>query len=204
MESVATALVRLMAQLGHDTFDLLGYSMGGRTALFTAVNYPDKIDRLILESASPGLKTAEEREARRAADNALAGRIERDGIESFVDFWASISLWESQETLPAPAKENLRQLRLSNTPAGLSNSLRGMGTGQQPSLWPKLKDLTVPTFLLTGELDKKFCAIGAEINLELPDSHHYIVPNAGHTIHLEQPNLWLELVSNFLTYPAEL
>lgn len=47
-----------------EQFDLIGYSMGGRVALAYAMNYPQRIHTLILENASPGLKTIEEREQR--------------------------------------------------------------------------------------------------------------------------------------------
>ena len=200
METVSAELVSLMDKLGHGSFDLLGYSMGGRLALYTAIHYPGHVNRLVLESASPGLKTAEERHARQEFDNALAARIEREGIRSFVDFWESISLWESQKGLSTTAKANLRTIRLSNNPAGLANSLRGMGTGQQPSLWPNLAQLQIPILLLTGELDSKFCQIAAEMVQSLPNASHQIVPNAGHTIHLEQPKSWLKITDTFLTY----
>ncbi len=200
MGFVAAELIALMNSLDLPTFDMLGYSMGGRLALYMAVHYPEKIKKLVLESASPGLKTAEERKARTAADNALAERIEREGIESFVDFWESISLWESQKSLAASAKTNLRQIRLSNNRAGLANSLRGMGTGQQPSLWPQLESLQIPTLLITGELDSKFCAIAAEMDQLMPNSQHQTIPQAGHTVHLEKPADWSQAVLNFLAY----
>ena len=198
MESVAPALNGLMEEMGHSSFNLLGYSMGGRLTLYMAIQYPAHVSKLILESASPGLKTAEERDARRASDNALADRIESEGVESFVDFWESISLWESQKDLTQKAAANLRQIRLENNPSGLANSLRGMGTGRQPSLWGSLKHLKSPTLLLTGELDGKFCKIGAEMHRLMPNSQHKIIPLAGHTIHLEQPDQWLAEVQQFL------
>ena len=198
MGPLATKLITLMEGLGHATFDLLGYSMGGRLALFMAAHYPKQISRLVLESASPGLKTVEEREARTNSDNGLADRIEREGIESFVNFWESISLWESQESLSAASKTNLRSIRLSNNPAGLANSLRGMGTGQQPSLWPLLPKLNLPVLLLTGELDHKFCTIAQEMHKLLPNGLHHTIPAAGHTVHLEQPEAWSHAVSQFL------
>ncbi len=195
---VAAELVQLMHSLGHDRFDLIGYSMGGRLALYIACRHPEKISRLILESASPGLKTAEERAARRTSDYALVNRIQQDGVEKFVDFWESIPLWESQKQLSAEARQNLRQIRLDNNPAGLANSLRGMGTGQQPSLWSDLSQLTMPTLLITGEHDHKFCAIAADMQSHIPQVDHQTVKNAGHTVHLEQPSSWLALVGAFL------
>lgn len=199
MAFVADDLVQLMASLGHETFHLLGYSMGGRLALYLTLHYSNVVDKLILESASPGLKTAVEREKRRAFDSQLANRIENDGIEKFVDFWESISLWESQKQLSEERKLTLHQIRLANNPAGLANSLRGMGTGQQPSLWPMLDRLNLPTLLITGELDHKFCSIAADMLPLIPNPQHKIILDAGHTIHHEQPLRWLHAIHNFLS-----
>ncbi|HEU4701514.1 MAG TPA: alpha/beta fold hydrolase, partial [Conexibacter sp.] len=70
-------------------FALAGYSMGGRVALALALAAPDRISRLALIGASPGLSDAAARRARRAADEALADRIEGEGIETFSSHWSS-------------------------------------------------------------------------------------------------------------------
>ncbi len=53
--------------------------------------------------------------------------------------------------------------RLRNTAHGLANSLRGMGSGAQPPLHGKLRDLRLPVRLLVGELDSKFRRIAADL-----------------------------------------
>src|SRR3954471_12845481 len=74
-----TAYVRALAP---DRFTLAGYSMGGRIALHAALALQDRLERLVLVGASPGIADAEERAARRAADAALADRIEAIGVEA--------------------------------------------------------------------------------------------------------------------------
>jgi len=198
MANIANDIIALLDQQTNQPVHLLGYSMGGRLALCLAVHYPQRFKSLILESASPGLKTEAEREERRQRDNALADRIERDGIESFVDFWESLSLWASQEQLSSDTRIRLHQQRLQNNSTGLANSLRGMGTGVQPSLWEKMTNLTLPTLLMTGELDKKFVGIAQEMALLLPQTSHITIHNAGHTIHLEKPTQYTQTVVSFL------
>ncbi len=127
MAESAADLAELLAQIAPGPVTLLGYSMGGRLALYFALHYPERVARLILESASPGLATAQERQQRIAADEALAARIERDGIEKFVDFWEGISLFASQQRLPTAEREALRGGRLQNRVTGLAASLRGHG-----------------------------------------------------------------------------
>ncbi|MGH2479950.1 MAG: 2-succinyl-6-hydroxy-2,4-cyclohexadiene-1-carboxylate synthase [Ktedonobacteraceae bacterium] len=174
---------------------LLGYSMGGRIALYTALS--SFFRALILESASPGLADPIEREQRRQHDNALATRIEREGMEAFVDYWEQIPLFASQRNLPPETQATLRAQRLNNRANGLANSLRGVGTGVQPALHKRLGALTSPTLLLAGELDGKFCQIARQMATCIPRASLRIVPDAGHTIHLEQPEAFATLVREF-------
>lgn len=175
---------------------LLGYSMGGRIALYSA--FSGFFRALILESASPGLLSAAEREARRHSDNALADSIERDGLAAFVSYWEQLPLFATQRTLPLARREALHAQRLQNRPDGLANSLRGVGTGNQPSLHGQLPALTLPSLLIAGSLDPKYAAIARQMAASLPLATLSIVAGAGHTIHLEQPETFASLVRTFL------
>ena len=62
---------------------------------------------------------------------------------------------------------------------GLANSLRGMGTGAQQSVWKKLIRLSFPVILITGELDEKFNNIAKQMQKQLQDSKHIVVPGCG-------------------------
>ena len=174
---------------------LLGYSMGGRIALYTA--FSGFWRALILESASPGLATETEREQRQQSDNALAERIEREGVEAFIDDWEKLPLFASQNNLPLTTRATLRAQRLNNRASGLANSLRGVGTGVQPALHERLPSLNLPALLLAGELDAKFCQIASQMARSMPQARLHIVPGAGHTIHLEQPALFAGFVNEF-------
>lgn len=168
-------------------FSLVGYSMGGRIALAYALGHPQQVKNLVLESASPGLKSIEEQQLRRQADDHLADRIEQDGLESFLDFWENISLFESQKSLSNEKQQEIRSERLAQSAVGLANSLRGMGTGQQRSYWSKLGELEIPVYLVTGEYDSKFTEIADEMVKKLKDGSHLQVSSVGHAIHVENP-----------------
>ena len=85
MPRVVADLAALLALLDAVPAHWLGYSMGGRLALYLALARPDLVRSLVLESASPGLATAAERQARQSQDAALAERIENDSVAAFVD-----------------------------------------------------------------------------------------------------------------------
>lgn len=164
---------------------LLGYSMGGRLALSFATRYPQYVEQLILESASPGLADDQARAERKEADDALAQRIEQDGVEAFVNRWENIPLFATQKHLPAAVQQAVRQERLSQRSHGLANSLRGFGTGVQPSNWHVLDTLTMPVLLLTGAHDEKFCVLAEKMEKHLENVTHLVIPDVGHAIHVE-------------------
>lgn len=203
MERCVEDLRAVLDQLALARINLLGYSMGGRVALHFAAAHPDRVAALILESATPGLSDPAERQARTASDHALAERLERDGLAAFVDYWTTLPLFASQSRLPAEVRANLHSQRLNNNVTGVANSLRGMGTSAQASLWDNLAGIRTPTLLIAGALDEKFTRIAQQMAASMPHSRLAIVGNAGHTVHLEQPVIFDQMVLDFETAPAQ-
>lgn len=190
-----------MAETAHDLCELLdglrvrsahwiGYSMGGRLALYLAAMRPDRVESLVLESASAGFEGGAARATRRASDEALADEIEGRGIEWFVDHWAAQPIFDSQRSLPPEARFALRERRLRNDPAALAGSLRGLGQGAQPWMGGRLAAVRCPTLLITGTLDPKYTLLAGSMATLLPHATHLAVPEAGHNVHLEQPEAY--------------
>ena len=160
---------------------LVGYSMGARMALHSALAHPSHHRGLVLVSGTAGIDDPAERAVRRAADDELADRIERIGTEAFIDEWLSNPLFAG-----LPDSAAMRQDRLRNTAAGLADSLRWSGTGTQEPLWDRLAGITVPVLVVTGVLDGKFDELGRRLVSLLPDAEHARIEGAGHTVHLER------------------
>ncbi|MFQ5515007.1 MAG: 2-succinyl-6-hydroxy-2,4-cyclohexadiene-1-carboxylate synthase [Myxococcota bacterium] len=194
---VVEELGLLLSTCGFRRALWLGYSMGGRIALAAGVLQPQRVSALVLESASPGLEHTSERAARIESDEALASRLERDGIEAFVSYWMELPLFHSQRRLSAQRRERERRQRLSNDPRALAACLRGLGTGRQPSFWNALVRLAVPVQLVVGEDDTKFRAIARRMAQRFPRAERTRIPSSGHAPHLESPEAWLESVVPF-------
>ncbi|HLY48755.1 MAG TPA: 2-succinyl-6-hydroxy-2,4-cyclohexadiene-1-carboxylate synthase [Solirubrobacteraceae bacterium] len=177
--------------LGSDEITLVGYSMGGRIALHAALAWPDRVRRLILIGASPGLADPAEREQRRLDDERLADEIEAGSIEDFARTWAESPVLAG---LRPEAAQRAHADRLRNRPPGLARALRGLGTGALPSLWDRLGELRMPVVLVVGERDLKFRQIAQLMAHSLPDPGLSVVMGAGHAAHLEGPDVVAELV----------
>lgn len=198
IEQCCEELKALLKYLNLTAVHLLGYSMGGRTALSFALYYPEMIHTLILESSSPGLKSEDEQLWRKEQDEQLASRLESEGIISFVDYWESIPLFETQQRLPKNIQQVIRNERLEQSPSGLAGSLRKMGTGSQPSWWKSLSHFQQPVLLLVGQLDEKFVLINQQMKTKLKNSQLKIVSNVGHAIHVEQSENFGKMVEEFI------
>lgn len=196
--AIVADLADLLDTLEVATAVWIGYSMGGRLALGAGLFVPDRVSRLVLESASPGLATESERAERRLSDELLARRIESNGIGAFVNEWETQPLFMSQRRLPKTDRAELRRRRMGNRPVALAACLRGLGTGMQPSLWSALEHVSVPTLLIAGHEDPKFVHTNERMLEALPDARLEVVANAGHTVHLEQPDAWESAVETFV------
>lgn len=195
--SLASVLARIGAA-GSWPADLVGYSMGGRIALHFAAAFPERVRRLVLESASPGLETEAERAERRAADAALAARLVSDGMEWFVEHWEAQPLFEPRSRVDPAILARERELRMLNDARSLAATLKGLGAGSLPSLWDRLGQIETPTLLIAGELDGKFVQLAERMTRAMPHARMVVVPGVGHTVHLEAPAAWLDAVVGFL------
>ncbi len=171
---------RLVDAGGTATY--IGYSMGGRVSLHAALASPERVRALVLIGATAGIDDPNERLARRAADERLADHIEAVGVEAFIDEWLTNPLFAGLTEQTA-----LRDDRLRNTAGGLAASLRATGTGTQEPLWERLGEIDVPVLVLAGEHDEKFRAIGERMAALLTTSTLDVIADAGHSVHLEQP-----------------
>lgn len=176
---------------------LLGYSMGGRLALHAAVRLHRRLRGLVVIGAGGGLATPQERAARRADDARWLDLLAAGDMDAFAAAWEAQELLQTQARIPEPWGTALRQRRRASQADGLGLSLRSHGTGMLPQVWDQLPALNVPVLVVTGERDPRFAAIAKRLTSVLPDAAWELVPDAGHTAHLEQPQAFLRILGNW-------
>jgi len=197
IENCASKIIEWTDNNINGKFNLCGYSMGGRLALYIAVNYPDKINRVIVESASPGLKTEEEKQKRIQVDSLRAKRLLMEPLDQFLDDWYELPLFGTINKKSDEYK-NMIIRRLKNNPKSLAKSLIYMGIGNQPSLWNHLDKIKSRLLLLVGEKDNKFKIIADEIARQCVKAQIKIVQDAGHTVHMNNKIKYIDTLRRFL------
>lgn len=173
------------------------------TSAGDAVRMPAAVpfSALVLESAGLGPADDAAREALRERNFAWAARVRDEGVSAFMDWWASLPLFESQRNLDDDQRERLRAGRFANDAESLALSFEQAGAHQMPLRCESIRALCelsrrgVPVSYLAGRLDAKYCKVLADLRA---DSHDAVscraVPRAGHNIHLEQPEVFASIL----------
>jgi 2-succinyl-6-hydroxy-2,4-cyclohexadiene-1-carboxylate synthase len=196
MEGCAAAVAGLLDSHGVARAAVAGYSLGGRVALHLAVRHPERVSRLVLLSASPGLADEAALAARREEDERRAARLEREGLEAFLADWYRQPLFAG---LPGrPRFPDLLARRRRNDPLLLARSLRRMGLGAQRPLHGELGRLRMPLLILAGERDPKFVAIAGETAAACPGAEVRVLPGCSHALVEEAPEAVARELLRFL------
>jgi 2-succinyl-6-hydroxy-2,4-cyclohexadiene-1-carboxylate synthase len=194
-------LEKLWDELGIERTHLVGYSMGGRLALHVAAKRPQRLLSLLTIGAHAGLEE-EARDGRRRGDEAMAQRIETEGLEAFVNYWSSLPMFEGLERRGPSFTAQVRAERMNNKVAGLADSLRGMGAGVMEPLWDQLTHLECPCTFVAGQLDHGYVASARRLATVVPNGRVEIVLRAGHTVHQERPDAFARVLDDHLRRAA--
>ena len=197
MDACAADILKLWDALGVEKSHLVGYSMGGRLALHIAARHPERLLSLLTIGAHAGLD-ADARDGRKSGDDALAERIEKDGVEAFARYWGSLPLFAGLERRGPSYVAEIHAERLRNHAAGLACSLRGMGAGAMQPLWDDLEHVSIPCTFVAGQLDHGYVASARRLAAAVPNGRIEIVPRAGHSVHQERPDAFARLLTAHL------
>jgi 2-succinyl-6-hydroxy-2,4-cyclohexadiene-1-carboxylate synthase len=176
--------VQSVLEQSPDRFVLAGYSMGARIALHVALAAPERIERLVLISATAGIDDPTERAERRKRDRRLAQEIERGSIDEFIDRWRAQPMFAED---PPEVDRLARADQSRNRPDGVAAALRGIGTGEMQPLRERLAELQMSVIVLAGRRDRKFVRVSERMVALLPDALLQVV-GGGHCLLLENPS----------------
>lgn len=172
---------------------LCGLSMGGYVSLAFYRRYPDRVAGLILAATRAGADSLEARNNRlRAID-----LVQSDGVEAMVEtilprMFSPRSFQTRQEVV-----ERARAIMLSSNIEGVIGDSLGMK--DRPDSTVTLGQISVPTLILVGADDQIVPRSEAEeMRSKIHQARLVILPEAGHLLNMEQPQLFNRQVREFI------
>ncbi|MBU0678539.1 MAG: alpha/beta fold hydrolase [Verrucomicrobia bacterium] len=195
-------LVEELRSLDIESAALVGYSMGGRLALYMLASGMFPWTRVCVESANPGGEAGggrgEWESGRVSFDEERARELETGDLRTFLQKWYGQSVFASLRERPDLLTEIIERL-LENDPRELAKALVGMSQGKQKSLWGTLSTTDIPILAVAGALDAKYADIVGRMDGLSPTIRGSIVQGAGHVVHAEKPDEWSTFLKEFLS-----
>lgn len=175
---------------------LVGYSLGGRVAMYHACKGENAgLRGLIVEGGHPGLADGDARQNRQASDHAWAQRFFQAPLREVLADWYQQPVFGS---LTNDERSELIKLRCQNNAASLAVMLEATSLSAQPDLRACLQKLRVPFHYVCGERDEKFRAVAESLRLAPT-----LIPAAGHNAHRENPAAFRARLLTLLRQPVE-
>nr|WP_249428041.1 2-succinyl-6-hydroxy-2,4-cyclohexadiene-1-carboxylate synthase [Enterobacter asburiae] len=191
-DEMSALLTRTLLSYNILKFWLIGYSLGGRIAMFHACQQPKGLLGMIVEGGHSGLLDADARNARLASDRRWATRFRSEPLEKVFADWYQQPVFSS---LTDAQRDALITLRSQNNGTTLAMMLEATSLAVQPDLRAALSARDFSFDYLYGERDEKFAALAAEVN-----AVRHAIPDAGHNAHRENPDAVIASLAQILRY----
>jgi len=192
--------IAVLDHLKIEQVHLIGLSMGGYTALQAALNYPGRVRSLVLAGAGSGSERWHTEEFHKSSRD-LATQFEREGSAAVAQTYG-----HGPSRIPFELKDPrgfakfIRQLA-EHDAKGSAHTSRGF-QGERPSLYDfekEIRTLTIPALIVVGDEDERCIEPGLFLKDAIPASGLAIFPKTGHAVNLEEPDLFNQVVGDFLS-----
>jgi 3-oxoadipate enol-lactonase len=195
----ADDVIALLDHLDLPAAFLVGQSMGGTTALDTALDHPDRVTGLV----ASGCGTSQQYwrgaflvDLLHRQFEAAMRRDTAEYVELFLRMWVDGPARRPDE-VPAGVRDLCRTMAMSTATRHARPD--PVLPGRAADSWERLPGITVPLLLLTGELDcPDIHEMANRIATAVPHAESLRVPGAGHMLNLERPDVFTAAVLRFL------
>lgn len=185
--------------VGADTAHVIGLSMGGFATLHFGFRHPTCARSLCVGGCGYGAEP-EQRQRFQAEADAVAKLLDDEGMVKFADTYAHGPTRVQFENKDPRGFAEFKRMLAEHSALGSANTQRGVQR-ERPSLYSlvdEMKKLSVPTLIITGDEDWPCLMPGILMKQNIASSALVVMPNAGHTINLEDPGEYNRIVGDFL------
>ena len=191
--------VAMLDHLKIDKAHLIGLSMGGYTCLQTALNHPARVRSMVLAGTGSGSERWYTKDFHKHSQT-IGAQFEREGSGA-----VAATYGRSASRIPFELKDprgfaEFTQRLAEHDAKGSANTSRGF-QGGRPSLYDfesEIARLTVPALVVVGDEDERCIEPSLFLKNTLPASGLVMFPKSGHVVNLEEPDLFNEVVGDFL------
>lgn len=192
IDAVTAELSDLLTSLNGAPAHVVGLSLGGTVAQIMALNYPHQIDRLVLANTFACLRPKKAGEWAYLLRRFLIANLRGAGAQAETVAW---------RIFPRPEQDKLRELLIttirSTNPEVYRAAMRSLIFYDTRA---RLKSIQVPTLVISGTADT---TVGMPVQTELasliPGARHAIIQGAGHAAPVDHPDLFNQILLDFLT-----
>jgi pimeloyl-ACP methyl ester carboxylesterase len=177
---------------------VVGLSMGAFATLHFGLDHPERALSLVAAGVGYGAEKTREAAFRQGAEEAARG-FETKGSRAFAEIYGrSAARVQFEAKDPRGWRELVDQLA-EHSPTGAANTMRGV-QAKRPSLYDledQFEQLAVPTLIVAGDEDDNSLQPSMFLKRTIPASGLLVVPKTGHTINLEEPDLFNRALAEF-------
>ena len=189
LNGYAKAVLDLLDNLGVERFSLLGFSMGGMIAQQAALDFPQRLEKLVLYgSAAVG-----DLPHRFESWEASIVRIEREGVEPTADKTVATWFVEGKSHPYYPACREACRGAYAPSCITVMRAMQGWNNVG------RLGEIKMPTLVIVGDKDRSTKVSDSLILWEgIPGAELCVLPDCAHGAHMEKPDLFNKVLAEFL------
>jgi pimeloyl-ACP methyl ester carboxylesterase len=184
-------IAAVLRHLGIAKAHICGLSQGGYATLHFGIRYPQMALSLAICGAGHG--SDPDTRAQFLKDGAdLADRIERLGMEEGIRHYAATAYRTTLRHKDLRGYEEFRRQFAEHSNIGSALTMRGYQL-RRPTIYELERDIekiTVPTLIITGDEDGPCLEPGLFMKRKIRSAGLLVIPNSGHSINLEEPDLF--------------
>jgi pimeloyl-ACP methyl ester carboxylesterase len=195
----ADDIIAVMDAVGLDRAHLVGLSMGGFACVHAGLRHGNRVLSLVAAGTGYGAEKSLE-DYFKGVSEQVASNFEQRGSKDFAPVYAEAAARVQFQNKDPLGWQLFADRLAKHDPKGAANTMRGV-QARRPSLYDmeaELAALDIPVLVMTGDEDDHCLAPGTFLKRTVPRAGLAILPKSGHTLNLEEPALFNQLVAEFL------
>jgi pimeloyl-ACP methyl ester carboxylesterase len=184
-EKTVADMAALLDAVGSDSAIVGGLSLGGYMSLAFYLAHPERVRALLVIDTGPGFKSDEARERWNKHALGIANGFEAEGLSDIRSLSKEMAMSSHRSA------------------DGLIRAGHGMLTQRDARVINSLPNIKVPALVIVGANDAPFLNAAEYMAAKIPNATKLVIPDAGHAVNLDQPEIFNQAVLRFLESVGE-